>query len=1050
MQEVKFKNFINEQQVEIALIVATSIELDTALDFLMPYEEDQEIYKIQENENTYYCGLFGVYSTVIVKSNSMGSIGLGASLQTTSTVIEIFKPKAVIMGGIAFGKDPKKQNFGDILISDSIISYDPTRRNKDGNITYRGAKPNTSITLFNRFSQINEYTVFFDGADKKVALFRGPLLSGEILIDNQKFKDELTKKFPDAIGGEMEGAGVYAACQKNNIPWIIIKSICDWGDGEKDKTQQGLAAFTSLSFIHEHLKSELIFESLGIISAKGREQDIPEINIDALDILKLIVSKRDMKKISKNLGTRNRDKKIYYEYYKLDDEKICKGFLFLGNYITNNNIFEDFLQKQKGFLPDKLEIFLAKKRKSTHIVDRKKSIFERADFYGLKKVLDTNIHYIDDFIWENTFSQTKDDNSHIRNDFIDQKLYSVDLKTNKTFYVGESLTYFVEQLNNQSTPISIVLGTGGVGKTTFCDSLQHTINNNTSLKKKVFYIKGEKVVKFFLSSPEQRIESLDDLYDLYKEETDFLDIEKDEFNLNFISGNAIVLIDAIEEIESALNERFNLQSFFDSLKRLYQRFYSTKIILTTREHFLPKIESLEGDFSSAYYMLQGFEKNNLDSFLIKRYKDDLSNRNLVKKFLEDNKLFTEKELVVPLFVDWACQIIDRPETNSKIESKYFCTQYSIDKLIINLLDREITKQSLNIDIDGMFKLLEEIIIQYRGIMPKQDFKEYIEIESNQGIDNFVKNPLFIQDGDFIKIKYDILHNIIKSRYLHYSLINKQISVNQTVLFKEMFLGKGDLFAELVNILHINIEQAIDSLGFFIRGFAKKYFDDCKSIDKENIRKSISGLLYLSIHFVNKKDQTEITEVLKKLYSSDSKIKGLFIYGAFYSINFSNINIIDGLFDNYTNFSKCNFSTREDKIFYFVTFRNMQLPIVKTIKKSFFDSSCNYIESNINEITEQLDSSSNKKIEQVKRDFITITKYIETSQKSENLIKKHCTIQDHRGIKKFLLKLVTIGYLETIENDLYKISKKYYDHIPSIKLGNFIDEIEDFLEELIAI
>lgn len=322
MQEVKFKNFINEQQVEIALIVATSIELDTALDFLMPYEEDQEIYKIQENENTYYCGLFGVYSTVIVKSNSMGSIGLGASLQTTSTVIEIFKPKAVIMGGIAFGKDPKKQNFGDILISDSIISYDPTRRNKDGNITYRGAKPNTSITLFNRFSQINEYTVFFDGADKKVALFRGPLLSGEILIDNQKFKDELTKKFPDAIGGEMEGAGVYAACQKNNIPWIIIKSICDWGDGEKDKTQQGLAAFTSLSFIHEHLKSELIFESLGIISAKGREQDIPEINIDALDILKLIVSKRDMKKISKNLGTRNRDKKIYYEYYKLDDEKI--------------------------------------------------------------------------------------------------------------------------------------------------------------------------------------------------------------------------------------------------------------------------------------------------------------------------------------------------------------------------------------------------------------------------------------------------------------------------------------------------------------------------------------------------------------------------------------------------------------------------------------------------------------------------------------------------------------------------------------------------------
>lgn len=33
MQEVKFKNFINEQQVEIALIVAFSIELDTVYKF---------------------------------------------------------------------------------------------------------------------------------------------------------------------------------------------------------------------------------------------------------------------------------------------------------------------------------------------------------------------------------------------------------------------------------------------------------------------------------------------------------------------------------------------------------------------------------------------------------------------------------------------------------------------------------------------------------------------------------------------------------------------------------------------------------------------------------------------------------------------------------------------------------------------------------------------------------------------------------------------------------------------------------------------------------
>ena len=33
----------------------------------------------------------------------------------------------------------------------------------------------------------------------------------------------------DVVGGEMEGSGIYFACDREKIPCIVIKGICDWG-----------------------------------------------------------------------------------------------------------------------------------------------------------------------------------------------------------------------------------------------------------------------------------------------------------------------------------------------------------------------------------------------------------------------------------------------------------------------------------------------------------------------------------------------------------------------------------------------------------------------------------------------------------------------------------------------------------------------------------------------------------------------------------------------------------------------------------------------------
>ena len=79
----------------------------------------------------------------------------------------------------------------------------------------------------------------------------GVVLSGEKVVDNPEFRAELLQHEPHAIGGEMEGTGLYAACN-GRVDWILVKAICDWADGKKEvvrKARQLTAAANAAQFV---------------------------------------------------------------------------------------------------------------------------------------------------------------------------------------------------------------------------------------------------------------------------------------------------------------------------------------------------------------------------------------------------------------------------------------------------------------------------------------------------------------------------------------------------------------------------------------------------------------------------------------------------------------------------------------------------------------------------------------------------------------------------------------------------------------------------------
>jgi nucleoside phosphorylase len=239
--------------LKLLLITATDVETQGLLKQLKPIPGSVEVEIIYFGNHTYYAGVFGSFGAIVVQSG-MGSVGATSSTITTLRAIELWQPSTIVMVGIAFGINKKEQKVGDILVSSHIIPYEFSKIRHSG-VEFRSELPPASLFLRNRVKNLRGWK--FAVEDKFAKVFLGPMLTGEKLIDDPVFLKSLVDRFPNAIGGEMESAGVYAAAAEENVPWIIIKGICDFADGNKsnNKEQNQQLAISSAVDFTSHLFS---------------------------------------------------------------------------------------------------------------------------------------------------------------------------------------------------------------------------------------------------------------------------------------------------------------------------------------------------------------------------------------------------------------------------------------------------------------------------------------------------------------------------------------------------------------------------------------------------------------------------------------------------------------------------------------------------------------------------------------------------------------------------------------------------------------------------
>lgn len=169
------------------------------------------------------------FSDCVLIRTEMGSKGPSAATLVVQDVIQQLHPRYVIMPGIAFGMREDKTKLGDVLVAQWCTDYETVRQGET-RVIPRGGRYAGSVELLAAARRL---------AARRADIHFGEVLSGDKLVDDPKFREQLAALFPDALGGEMEGTGLAASCQRYEAKWLLAKAICDWGKGKSDDHQKG-------------------------------------------------------------------------------------------------------------------------------------------------------------------------------------------------------------------------------------------------------------------------------------------------------------------------------------------------------------------------------------------------------------------------------------------------------------------------------------------------------------------------------------------------------------------------------------------------------------------------------------------------------------------------------------------------------------------------------------------------------------------------------------------------------------------------------------------
>ena len=230
-------NMLNEklQECKAIILSANYVEGTIISQCLLEKNQTDKLDRITEDKITYQFSKINGIPIVHIWPRGTSSFTVHGSFLTLKAVLQRFSPKYVFAVGVAFGADPNTQKLGDVLISERLVFYDSFSKLTNGKLQLSPDEDHLvgeNILAGCQFLKKKQPPAAAQLSPSQ--WFLGTMLTGGMVLSDPDEKTRLLQAAKsighDVIGGEMEGIGIYFACNTVNpaVPFVIIKGICDW------------------------------------------------------------------------------------------------------------------------------------------------------------------------------------------------------------------------------------------------------------------------------------------------------------------------------------------------------------------------------------------------------------------------------------------------------------------------------------------------------------------------------------------------------------------------------------------------------------------------------------------------------------------------------------------------------------------------------------------------------------------------------------------------------------------------------------------------------
>jgi len=632
-----------------------------------------------------------------------------------------------------------------------------------------------------------------------------------------------------------------------------------------------------------------------------------------------------------------------------------------------------------------------------------------------------------------------------------------------------------EWFKSENEPLFIVNGHGGIGKTTLAKQfLDHVydISKNSG----ILFIDSKDIIEE-LSRNVSINSKVNDVYHFYKaqialNEDESISFSRELLKLSMDNGSLIVVLDGIDEVIAKLGDRFDVDSFIESIFDDYSSDLNrTKILITCRDHFWNEVGK---KILLPEITLKAFNEDLAKEFYRQYLPADLTKQSDQKKIsrameiasslaINDTNGQPESKVYIPFLLDMIGYLIKSRsndlEKYDDIVSEYLLGNNHTDFLIAKVCNREIAKLD-SLGLDDQVRFFMAIATKKENGTSlydiKSDLLSIVGTKANDALIEKIKgHPLLVCTDNHIYFRYDVFNVYFKTLYLVDFFRRKNINDFDEKCYR-IIKGYLKYDSSFTNAVCERLSFD-DDIQIFCMQIIEKTVE-AKEFDHQTLTSSLTAFLLNLMHRSNglQSNISNRTELIEKMFVYNGAIVGLCLVDIFGSndvkptIDCRNKIFKDCTFINYEYFWECPMN--EDTRFERSYFKNLdpRNGINYKVWDNMFSKDCNTVE-----IQHLLNKKEEEKALSKKEVVDELVKIFRLFYERGNFYPKK---QEHVRSKVFAAKLlpillekkVILNYKDPQKGTLvqYVVDDKYKSVINYIEQGSQSIELFRLAEELV--